>query len=65
MEQNTTSSVAAISFARKLAMEGRTPDDIFYRVTSAGYRIGKQDVDRVVEDCLTHRAVMRHVLSVP
>lgn len=62
--ENTTSSFAAMTYARKLAAEGKAPGQIGVMVRSAGYRLTDADATKIWRDRQDHEAAFRKALGV-
>ena len=57
------STIAGVSLARVLAMEGKRPQEIVLLVTQAGYRIVLLDAFEIWEACQDHKAAVRKALT--
>lgn len=57
------STVAAIAFARKLAMEGLSPSRIWAEAWDAGWPVTPSDAVMIWEQCQQHNAAFRKAMN--
>lgn len=60
---NDNSTVAAIAFARKLAMQGMSPSRIWCEALIAGWPVIEADAVMIWEQCQKHKEAFRKALG--
>lgn len=61
--ENTASTLPAITYARLLSSQGKTASQIGIMVRAAGYRFNSADVDQILSDYRRHNEAFRAALE--